>query len=179
MNPQTSQIREARAFVDCFACDELKPAAGFRQVIGRITTEACGECCDRRDEADSSQQTAASRTEVTREAITEFCRRVAVKRFERQDRPLSQAVLTSFQAAPNFIGKEKSALARDPKEYAAWLQRFPDRVAAIVAKTYAIKGDAAELDDSVALVRIMDLLNAGDSTLIERNANKKLAPKKS
>lgn len=70
-------------------------------------------------------------------------------------------------------------MAKDPKEYAAWLQKFPDRAAAIVAKTYAVMGDAFELEDDVALVNIMDLLNAGDDTLIARNANKKLARRKS
>jgi len=55
-------------------------------------------------------------------------------------------------------------------------------VAAIVAKTYAVMGDAAfkhGLSDDVALIQIMDLLNDGDDTLIERNAKKKLARSKS
>ena len=65
-----------------------------------------------------------------------------------------------------------------PKEYAAQLQRLPDRIAAIVAKTAAVKGDAWEMDDFEALVRIQDLINALDHTLIERNANKKLTRRK-
>ncbi len=94
-------------------------------------------------------------------AIAEFCLRLAKKRFEK--------------AAPNFSGKETSALERDPKEYAAKLQRLPDRIAAILGKTVALKGDAFELEDDTALVLIMNELNDLDHTLIERNANKKLA----
>src|SRR5260370_31886550 len=129
----TDKLRE------CSICDEMKPAAGFRQVLGRITTEACGQCCDRRDEADSSQQTAASRTEITREAVAEFCLRLATKRFERQARPLPQAVLTI--SAPNLSGKEKSALAKSPQEYPTKLQPLPPPIAPIPGKTVPLKGD--------------------------------------
>jgi len=124
-------------------------------------------------------------------AIAEFCLRVAKKRFERFQstkidgstsceagrvaRLAARHFLPEEKAAPNFIGKEKSALAKDPKEYAAKLQRLPDRLAAIVTKTVAVKGDAFELDDAVALIHILDLINELDHTLIERNANKKLA----
>jgi hypothetical protein len=58
---------------------------------------------------------------------------------------------------------------------AAKLVRFPDRVAAILAKSVACQGDAFELDDAEALVMILDIINELDPTLIERNANKKLA----
>jgi hypothetical protein len=75
--------------------------------------------------------------------------------------------------------KKESALARNPKEYATKLQRLPDRIAAIVAKTYAIQVDAWELEDDVALVMIRDLINDIDDTLVERNAKKKLARHKS
>jgi len=130
--------------------------------------------------------------------------RVAVKRFEKfqsskndgrppvdsarslrsdaplfsKDHALPNGRATAPNAAPNFNGKEKSALAKNPKEYAAWLQKLPDRIAAIVAKTYAELGDEAfkhGVPDDVALVMIRDLLNSGDDTLIPRNAKKKLA----
>jgi hypothetical protein len=67
---------------------------------------------------------------------------------------------------------------KQPQEYATKLAKLPDRIAAIVAKTYAVKGDAAIADgvtDDEALVRIMDLINDLDPTLIERNAKTMLA----
>lgn len=213
MNPQISQIQEARAFVDgallecavafyalpdaratapelreCPVCDRAKPASGFRPVVGRVTTEACGDCCDLRDAANGASDP------LGHAAIAGFCLRVAVKRFQKFQstkidgrppvnlvRSAAQRIAPSFsqdKAAPTFSGKEKSALAKDPKDYAAWLQKLPDRVAAIVGKTYAVMGDDAikhGIPDDVALVQIMDLLNAGDDTLIARNAKKKLA----
>jgi hypothetical protein len=194
----------------CSICDELKPAAGFRKVVGRTTTEACGECCDRRDSFEFRVSSFESQ-------IEDFCLRLAVRRFHRFHRlarPLPQAVLTKTSrqrpavsscdgraarlavrrflqeetkrrgAAPQLQPpataggsdkREKSALAKSSEEYAKALQRYPDRVAAIVAKTVAVKGDAFELDDAEALVRIMDLTNELDDTLIPRNAEKKLA----
>lgn len=190
---QATQIRKARAFVDgalaefsiancqlpieskskignrksamreCSICGQPKPATDFRQVIGRITTEACGDCCDRRDEVDNL------RDPLGPAAVAEFCLLVAMKRFERR---------TMLLPRNGSQQKEKSALAKDPSKYAAWLQKFPDRVAAIVAKTYAEMGDDAfahGVPDDVALVMIRDLLNEGDDTLISRNANKRLA----
>jgi hypothetical protein len=232
MNPQTSQITEARAFVigeldscqlsvvsrqlpadskpetrksklrACSICDRAQPAAGFRKVVGRTTTEACGDCCDRRESF--KFQVSSFETQ-----LKEFCLRLALKRRrhissrrssaespvdgESSARgPLSHAPLFSRETANGTRGrvrtqdptqtptapKEKSALAKSEQEYAKWLQRFPDRAAAIVAKTYAVMGDDAiknGIPDDVALVQIMDLLNEGDDTLIPRNANKKLA----
>lgn len=58
------------------------------------------------------------------------------------------------------------------------LAKLPDRVAAIVAKTYAVMGDEAfskGIQDDTALVMIMDLINDYDDTLISRNAKKRLA----
>lgn len=53
--------------------------------------------------------------------------------------------------------------------------RFPERVAAIVGKTYAVQGDDAQLADDEALTRIRDLLGELDETLIERNRKKRLS----
>jgi hypothetical protein len=177
---------------ECSICDQPKPAKEFRAVIGRITTEACGECCDLRDEISGISDPMGPA------AIAAFCSRVAIKRFEKFQstkidgrppvnlaRSAAQRIAPSFsrdKAAPTFSGKEKSALAKDPKEYAAWLQKLPDRIAAIVAKTYAVIGDDAikhGIPDDEALIDIMDLLNAGDDTLIARNRNKRLARKSS
>lgn len=58
------------------------------------------------------------------------------------------------------------------------LAKLPDRIAAILSKTVAHKGDAFELDDAEALMQILDLINDYDPTLVERMAKKKLTPKR-
>jgi len=60
-------------------------------------------------------------------------------------------------------------------EYANRLARLPDRIAAIVGKTYAEEGDAATLSDDEAIMMIRDLLAELDDTLIERNKRKRLS----
>ncbi len=174
---------------ECSICESAKSARTFRSVIGRITTEACGECCDLRDEVSG-----AARDPFSRTAIAEFCLRVAMKRARRflpqessspngrgiKGEGASAAAVTPHPV-PLPMGeganapKEKSALAKDPKEYAAKLQRLPDRVAAVLAKTVAWQGDGFELDDATALVMLTDLITDLDPSLMERNANKKLA----
>ncbi len=61
------------------------------------------------------------------------------------------------------------------KAQAASYLRFPERVAAIVGKTYATMGDGFKLSDDEALTRIRDLLDELDETLIERNKKKRLS----
>lgn len=67
-----------------------------------------------------------------------------------------------------------------PEAYAIALRKFPERVAAIAAKTFAVKGaDAFDegkgLADDQAISMIIDLLFELDPKLIERNQNKSLA----
>lgn len=65
-------------------------------------------------------------------------------------------------------------MGRAEIDAAKWA-KFPDRVAAILAKSVAVKGDAFELDDAEALIMILDIINELDPTLIERNKDKRLA----
>ena len=53
--------------------------------------------------------------------------------------------------------------------------KFPERVAAIVGKTWAVMGDDFKLSDDEALSRIRDLCNELDEKLIERNRKKRLS----
>ncbi len=53
--------------------------------------------------------------------------------------------------------------------------KFPERVAAIVGKTYAVMGDEFKLSDDEALTRIRDYLDELDETIIERNKKKRLS----
>ena len=60
------------------------------------------------------------------------------------------------------------------EEYAVKVAKLPDRIAAIVAKTYAVMGDGAQLADDEALMMIRDRLDELDATLIPRNQHKRL-----
>jgi len=60
------------------------------------------------------------------------------------------------------------------EEYAVRLAKFPDRVSAIVGKTFAECGDDHTITDDDALSLIRDLILDLDPSLIERNKRKKL-----
>lgn len=68
------------------------------------------------------------------------------------------------------MGQEMS-----PADYATKVAKFPDRVAAIISKTYAVMGDGAQIADDQANMMIRDLCDELDETLIERNKNKRLS----
>lgn len=76
-------------------------------------------------------------------------------------------------------GKEvkglKDETGKTPDEYATKVLKVLDRIAAIVGKTYAEMGDASQIADDEALMRIRDELLDVDSTLIERNKKKRLS----
>lgn len=78
----------------------------------------------------------------------------------------------SYQLAAKRVRRWEAQMQE--KEYAQKLVRFPDRVAAIVGKTFTCQGDDFQLCDDEALGRIRDLIEELDSTLIQRNAHKRL-----
>ncbi|MBA3241992.1 MAG: hypothetical protein H0T60_12265 [Acidobacteria bacterium] len=61
------------------------------------------------------------------------------------------------------------------EEYAVKLAKLPDRIAAVIGKTYAVMGDGALIADDEANMMIRDLLEELDTSVIERNKNKRLA----
>ena len=61
------------------------------------------------------------------------------------------------------------------KNQAANYLKLPERIAAVVGKTYAVRGDDYKLSDDEALTRIRDLLDELDATIIERNKEKRLS----
>jgi hypothetical protein len=71
--------------------------------------------------------------------------------------------------------KGKEAKELSIRKQAVDLVKLPERIAAIVGKTYVVMGDDAKLEDDVALMRIRDLLDQLDPKLIERNKNKRLS----
>jgi hypothetical protein len=78
-------------------------------------------------------------------------------------------------ARRRFHKKKEGNCMPEALDYAMKLAKFPDRVAAIIAKTYAVMGDAAQLSDDEALMMIRDLCDELDDTLVERNKNKRLS----
>lgn len=71
--------------------------------------------------------------------------------------------------------KKKEVNEMSVKHDAAQLMKFPERIAAIVGKTYSIRGDDWKMSNDEALTRIRDLLDEIDPTLIKRNQNKRLS----
>jgi len=69
--------------------------------------------------------------------------------------------------------KEGSCMVQ-AHEYATKLAKLPDRIAAIVGKTFTVQGDEASMADDQALSMIRDLVEELDDQVIERNKNKKL-----
>lgn len=56
------------------------------------------------------------------------------------------------------------------------LAKLPTRIATIIGKTYTIRGDdPSVIPDDEAIMRIRDLLDEIDDTLIDRNKNKRLS----
>lgn len=70
---------------------------------------------------------------------------------------------------------KRKGVRKVAEETAVRLARLPERIAAIVGKTYVVKGDGAELSDDEALGMICDLLNEVDESLIPTNKDKRLA----
>ena len=194
--------RDADALLLCSICEKAKPASSFRDVVGRTTTRACGDCCDARESL--QRPTLDSQLPMSRRDVAAFCLRLAHKRHARYTRtaarlnlqpasiggascdladgPKPSAVFSvtgKTALGSNFpCEKGKSALATSAEQYAARLGKLPDRIAAIVGKTFAVLGDGYQLADDEALMMIRDELEALDETVITRNQNKKLARKK-
>lgn len=71
-------------------------------------------------------------------------------------------------------GKEVIEMQKIEKQAVA-LAKLPGKVAAIIGKTYSIRGDDFTLSDDEAIQRIRDALDEIDERLIERNKNKRLS----
>jgi len=69
----------------------------------------------------------------------------------------------------------RSAFAREPPE--SVLVVFFRHVATIIGKTYAERGESAQLADDLALMLIRDLLLDLDAGIIDHYRNQKLPPR--
>lgn len=137
----------------CPACGERKMPGAFQfRKKFRVLGIVCAECWrERPGEARRLLRVAMPLMKFHRRAIIEFLRARAQRRIEK--------------------GKEVKWM---PEEYAVKVAKLPDRIAAIVGKTFAEMGDAATIADDEGLMKIRDLLLELDDTLIERNKNKRL-----
>lgn len=147
----------------CIACGLYKPADDFFmgkrvRALGLI----CRQCRDEDKEIEGKcLQPPLSKLSLYRPQIIQFLRRLAHRRIMRG------------KEVRNPLGKVMT-----PEEYAVKVAKLPERIAAIVGKTYAEKGDVwddeKDLCDSEAVMAIRDLILEIDETLIARNKHKRL-----
>lgn len=137
----------------CGMCHESNPASEFVRYKGRHSGTICRTCWHtRREEAVERFEADAGPTEAQRKLRNNVIQALTRRRFQKR------GVINGMS----------------PDEYATKLAKVPDRIAAIVGKTYAHQGDAAKLADDEALMMIRDLLIELDETLLPRNENKRL-----
>lgn len=144
----------------------LCPVCGFQRTVKEFQTRSyggkstkrlnlfCNDC--RRNNKEGVRRFLSSgrrpRTKVNRREVVRFARELARRRIQK-----------------------RRGILMDAEQYAKWLAKLPDRIAAVVGKTYAVMGDVFEIADDQAVMMIRDLIEEGDETLIERNKNKRLA----
>jgi hypothetical protein len=120
--------------------------------IGRNAGSVCEICgCD-----------SPALPDISKKWLRNFCLALARKRYHKLP-----------------LRKDKPCM-KHPQEYATKLAKLPDRIAAVLAESVAVKGDAWTLDDSQALVEVMDIINEIDDTAIPRmaKAKKKRLPRR-
>lgn len=61
------------------------------------------------------------------------------------------------------------------EDTATKMLKLPDRIAAIIGKTFVVRGDDFTLEDDIALSKIRDLIDEIDPTAIKRNKDKRLS----
>jgi len=145
----------------CPVCGEIKLLGDFKvKKRSRVLDMVCAGC--RRDNPEAVREfyrPERSVLEIHKGAIISFLTALAERRISR--------------------GKEAKGMGDEmghtPSEYAARVAKLPDRIAAIISKTYAEMGEAFTLSDDEANMMIRDLLNELDETLIPRNKKKRLS----
>lgn len=147
----------------CPACGDRKIPREFRQSNQNLKRNTiCYQCRKSQPKLESSffgAKTPKQRREM-----------------RRKNSPFRQRFLTVCRAVHG----------RKPRKGQRWVEskmetmkllKFPERVAAIVGKTFAVRGDDYKLADDEALMRIRDLLEELDPKILERNKNKRLSTK--
>ncbi|MCP9496257.1 MAG: hypothetical protein MSG64_17575 [Pyrinomonadaceae bacterium MAG19_C2-C3] len=142
----------------CPVCGEMKPGRAFHFANYKALSMVCSDCLQhRRAEAKRVFQLELPPSRMYRAFVNDMLQRQGKKR----------------------ILKRKEGMKMTAEEYALKVAKLPERIAAIIGKTFAEMGDAAQLADDESLMRIRDLLLEIDETLIARNKHKRLARSKS
>jgi hypothetical protein len=166
-------------------------ALGRRLLLGRKqTTRAgyvgqtrlCPVCGERRAVKEFQIRRRSERARARLNVYCNPCRlnnREGVRRFFASGQPVAKVnrrelIKLMRELARRRIQKGRVGIHMTAEEYAVKAAKLPDRIAAVVAKTYAVQGDAAQIADDQALMMVRDLLDELDDTLIERNKNKRL-----
>lgn len=138
----------------CKRCGQSRYKRDFRLKSGRIV-KICRECRTTKQIVDVPKR---SKFERHRLAIYKFLKTDFIRRKTK--------------------GKEVKNMAKvtaEARNYANSLTALPDKIAAILGKTYAVRGDDCTMADDEALTRIRDLLVDIDEKIIERNKKKRLS----
>lgn len=145
-------------FRKCATCNEPKTAREFRTSNQNAKTmPVCWQC--RHDDRRAEARFYGAKT---RRLDSVFRQRFwAVKR------------LLDYKFSKMEVRRKR--MRKEIMQQSAAYLKFPERVAAVVGKTYAVMGDDFKLADDEALTRIRDLLDELDATLIERNKKKRLS----
>lgn len=134
---------------NCEICRAQKPKSVFR--IHGVLHRFCIACWkDKRPKV--------------RRWVSRFAHRSYIRRWA--DSIVIQAILRKVRK-----GVITTAQA---EEKATKMLKLPDRIAAILGKTFVVRGDDFTLEDDVALMRIRDLIDEIDPKAIQRNKNKRL-----
>jgi hypothetical protein len=148
-----------RGWRRCIECRDLKPLSEFGG-----ENRFCERCRTRARVGRTAKRLVGKRIHRKMPHVYLTGRPVGGRKVQRW---LQELALRRFK---------KGRIKGMPKEqYAKMLQKLPDRIAAIIGKSYAEMGDSAEFADNVALMMIRDLLLDCDPTLVERNKSKKVA----
>jgi hypothetical protein len=142
----------------CPICKSLKPLSNYRTGKALKFSLVCNHCF-------------STRWPEVRAFYADTPQVEIFKRAQRTERALE--LRRRYYLARNyFYGEGVIEMARgDP---ALQLLKLPERIAAILGKTYAVRGDDATLADDQALMMIRDELDDYDEKIIERNKNKRL-----
>lgn len=140
----------------CPVCGEAKQPAEFRQTNRNPRLSVICYDCRKRDP------------------------RCEAKFYGTKFRRVDSAFRKRFWAVKRLLEarlskKEVNKIQTQLKNQAVNFLKLPERVAAVVGKTYAVRGDDYKLSDDEALTRIRDLLDELDPTLIARNKEKRLS----
>ena len=81
-------------------------------------------------------------------------------------------------ARKRYHRRKEGKCMTEPRDYALKLAKLPDRIATIIGKSVAEVGDDFSICDEEALHLIRNLLLELDETVIQRNKNKRLVPRR-